>query len=59
MAPSLKDRVQYHVINYRKAHDGLGGAVITVDKKEIVNMCTYRSDNKLYEKEREISFRRS
>lgn len=51
LAPSLKGRVQYHVINYRKAHDRLGRAVITVDKKEIINMCTYRSDNKLYEKE--------
>ena len=37
---SLKDRIDFHIINYRKAHDQLGRAVITVDKKEVLNMCT-------------------
>ena len=30
---SLKDRIDFHIINYRKAHDQLGRAVITIDKK--------------------------
>lgn len=41
---SLKDRVDFHIINYRKAHDQLGRAVITVDKKEVLNMCTLTSN---------------
>lgn len=36
----LYKRVDFHVINYRNAHDGLGRVVITVDKEEIVSMCT-------------------
>lgn len=41
---SLKDRIDFHIINYRKAHDQLGRAVITVDKKEVINMCTITSE---------------
>ncbi|WP_307338984.1 SF0329 family protein [Metabacillus malikii] len=51
---SLKDRIDFHVINYRKAHDKLGRAVITVDKKEVLNMCTITSDIALINKESEI-----
>jgi len=51
---SLKNRVQFTVTNYRKAHDQLGRAFITVDKKEVLNMCTITSDIAIYKKEREI-----
>ncbi|MGE7185872.1 SF0329 family protein [Peribacillus sp. NPDC006672] len=51
---SLKNRVQFTVTNYRKAHDQLGRAFITVDKKEILNMCTITSDIEMYRKENEI-----
>ena len=51
---SLKDRIDFHIINYRKAHDQLGRAVITVDKKEVLNMCTITSDIALYRKEWDI-----
>ena len=44
ISPSLKNRVDYQIINYRKAHDRLGRAVITVDKKEIWNMCTITAE---------------
>lgn len=51
---SLKDRIDFHIINYRKAHDQLGRAVITVDKKEVLNMCTITSDIALNRKEWDI-----
>jgi hypothetical protein len=51
---SLKDRIDFQIINYRKAHDQLGKTVITVDKKEFLNMCTFKSDIHLFKKEREI-----
>ena len=51
---SLKDRIDFHIINYRKAHDQLGRAVITVDKKEVLNMCTITSDIALIRKEWDI-----
>ena len=51
---SLNDRVDFHIINYRKAHDQLGRAVITVDKKEVLNMCTITSDIALNRKEWDI-----
>ncbi|MCK1983395.1 MULTISPECIES: SF0329 family protein [Peribacillus] len=51
---SLKNRVQFTVTNYRKAHDRLGRAFITVDKKEILNMCTITSDREMFRKENEI-----
>lgn len=38
---SLKGRVQFHCSNYRM-HDGIGRVYITVDKKEIYNMCTLK-----------------
>ncbi|MBM6613827.1 hypothetical protein JTF06_02825 [Desemzia sp. RIT804] len=51
---SLKDRVQFTVTNYRWAQDETGRAFITVDKKEVFNMCTLRANNALYNKEQEI-----
>jgi hypothetical protein len=52
---SLKNRVDFTVTNYRKAHDQMGRAFITVDKKEVLNMCTITSDIALYRKERELN----
>jgi hypothetical protein len=51
---SLKDRVQFTVTNYRRAHDQLGRAFITVDKKEVFNMCTITSEMALNRREYEI-----
>jgi hypothetical protein len=50
----LKDRVQFTVTNYRRAHDQLGRAWITVDKKEVLNMCTITSETALNRREYEI-----
>lgn len=41
---SLRSRVDFQVINYRRAHDQLGRAVITVDKIEKLNMCTITAE---------------
>lgn len=54
---SLKGRVQFNIANYRKAHDQLGRVFVTVDKKEVLNMCTLTSDIALYKKEGEIRWR--
>lgn len=54
LSPSLKNRVDYQIINYRKVHDRLGRAVITVDKKEIWNMCTITAEIAHVRKECEI-----
>lgn len=51
---SLKDRIDFHIINYRKAHDQLGRAVITVDKKEILSMCTITAEGTMYRKDWDI-----
>ncbi|WP_319004991.1 SF0329 family protein [Mesobacillus jeotgali] len=51
---SLKERVQFTVTNYRRAHDQLGRAFITVDKKEVLNMCTITSEIALNRREYEI-----
>ena len=42
----LRSRVDFQVINYRRAHDQLGRAVITVDKVEKLNMCTITAEKK-------------
>ncbi|MBU3110182.1 SF0329 family protein [Clostridium lacusfryxellense] len=50
---SLKNRVDFFVVNYKKALDGLGRAYITVDKREVLNMCTYTAEsrqNTIYDK---------
>jgi hypothetical protein len=51
---SLKGRIDFHIINYRKAHDQLGRAVITVDKQEILSMCTITAEREMYKKEWDI-----
>ena len=51
---SLRSRVDFQVINYRRAHDQLGRAVITVDKVEKFNMCTITAEREEYYRERAI-----
>ena len=51
---SLRSRVDFQVINYRRAHDQLGRAVITVDKLEKLNMCTITAEKEEYYRERAI-----
>ncbi len=50
----LHSRVDFQVINYRKAHDQLGRAVITVDKVEMLSMCTITAEREEYYRERDI-----
>lgn len=50
----LRSRVDFQVINYRRAHDQLGRAVITVDKLEKVSMCTITAEREEYYRENEI-----
>ena len=51
MCDSLHDRVDFQVINYRKAHDQLGRAVLTIDKVEMLTMCTLTAEREIYYKE--------
>ena len=51
---SLRSRVDFQVINYRRAHDQLGRDVITVDKLEKLNMCTITAEKEEYYRERAI-----
>lgn len=50
----LKGRVEFHVANYRRAHDNAGRAYIVVDKDEVFNMCTLKRNISLYNKEKQI-----
>ncbi|MBX4268435.1 SF0329 family protein [Clostridium estertheticum] len=45
---ALKNRVDFFVVNYKKADDGMGRAYITVDKKEVLNMCTFIAERRQY-----------
>lgn len=54
LCDSLKGRVAYHVTNYRKAHDQMGRAFITVDKIEVFNMCSIKSSMAQYKEETEL-----
>lgn len=56
---SLQSRVDFQVINYRKAHDQLGRAVITVDKIEILSMCTITAEREIYDREKGIQIQLS
>ncbi|HEY8892292.1 MAG TPA: hypothetical protein VIM70_18820 [Clostridium sp.] len=40
---SLKKRVEFHCSNYRM-HEGIGRTYITLDGKEVFNMCTLKRD---------------
>jgi len=57
ICPSLKGRVEFWVTNYRKAHDQMGRAYITVDGREVINMCTLKKEVEIYRAEREIKER--
>ncbi|WP_186430400.1 hypothetical protein [Clostridium sp. BSD9I1] len=43
LCSSLKCRVSFYCSNYRM-HDGIGRTYITVDDKEVYNMCTLKRD---------------
>ena len=40
LCESLRNRVDFNIVKYRKSHDSLGRAVITLDKEEICSMAT-------------------
>jgi len=54
ICPSLKGRVEFWITSYRKAHDQMGRAYITVDGKEVVNMCTIKKEIAVYYAEKEL-----
>ncbi|REJ26656.1 MAG: hypothetical protein C6P37_13170 [Caldibacillus debilis] len=54
LCPALKGRVEYWVTNYRKAHDRLGRAYITVDGKEVINMCTLKKEIAVFQMEKAL-----
>jgi len=54
ICPSLKGRVEFWITNYRKAHDQAGRAYITVNGKEVVNMCTIKKEIAIYNAEKEL-----
>jgi len=54
ICPSLKGRVEFWITSYRKAHDRMGRAYITVDGKEVVNMCTIKKEIAVYNAEKEL-----
>jgi len=56
MCTKLKDRVDFIIAVYRKAHDQTGRICITVDGKEVFSMCTITAeieDYKAYRKSRD------
>jgi len=54
ISPCLKGRVEFWITNYRKAHDRMGRAYITVDGKEVVNMCTIKKEIAVFDTEKEL-----
>lgn len=54
LADDLEKRITYQVTNYRGAHDDVGRAILLVDKKEVLNMCTIISERELYLEEQAI-----
>ena len=54
ICPSLKGRVEFWITNYRKAADQLGRAYITVDGKEVINMCTLKKEVAIYYEENQL-----
>lgn len=59
LCEALRHRVCFHNIGYRKAPDHRGRAFITVDKKEVFNMCTMTSARALYNKEHDMRIERN
>lgn len=54
ISPCLKGRVEFWITNYRKAPDHMGRAYITVDGKEVVNMCTIKKEIAVFNAEKEL-----
>jgi len=54
ICPCLKGRVEFWITNYRKAHDQMGRTYITVDGKEVVNMCTIKKEIAVFNAEKEL-----
>lgn len=54
ICPSLKGRVEFWITSYRKTHDQVGRAYITVDGKEVINMCTLKKEIAIYGEENEL-----
>lgn len=54
LCPSLIGRVEYRATSYRYAPDKSGRCYITVDKKEVFNMCDLKSQIQWYKTEQEI-----
>ncbi|QZY57317.1 SF0329 family protein [Crassaminicella profunda] len=50
----LKNRVDFIVAVYRKAHDQTGRIYITVDKKEVFSMCTITAEMEDYKTYRKL-----
>jgi len=40
---AVRGRIEVHAARYRKAHDRLGRVWITIDKEEIINMCSTKA----------------
>jgi hypothetical protein len=53
-APAVIGRVELRATRYRQAHDDEGRGWITVDKKEMWNLCTFRYWRALYETKEKI-----
>lgn len=54
LAPALAGRVEYRATSYRYAPDKSGRCYITVDKREVFNMCDISTMIKWYSTEQEI-----
>ncbi|WP_446430509.1 SF0329 family protein [Peribacillus butanolivorans] len=54
LCETLRSRVDFQVINYRKAHDQLDRAIITVDNVEILSMCTITAAREEFYRESDI-----
>ncbi|SKA79261.1 hypothetical protein SAMN05443428_10325 [Caloramator quimbayensis] len=54
ICPCLRSRVEFWVTNYRKAHDQMGRAYITVDRNEVINMCTIKKEIAVFNAEKEL-----
>jgi len=48
-ADSVRGRVELRTTRYRKAYDGMGRGWITLDKKQIINMCDYAFESKKWQ----------
>ncbi|MGM7634414.1 SF0329 family protein [Bacillus sp. Hm123] len=51
---SLRERILFQVTNYRKAHDQMGRVFIRVDQKEVISMCSIKTESEINEREYEL-----